>query len=140
MHDQEPAPPALRGLLVRHHDVVCHEDLRVANMTRSARGTEEVPGRNVAQKAGLNRSILDAGWGVFLSILTAKAESAGRTVIAVNPRNTSRTCPSCGHCAAENRVTQAVFRCQRCGLDAHADLVGAVNVLRAGLARREAAA
>ncbi|GEL19179.1 RNA-guided endonuclease InsQ/TnpB family protein [Pseudonocardia asaccharolytica] len=125
--------------LVRRHDVICHEALRIANMARSARGTLAEPGRNVAQKAGLNRSILDAGWGVFLSILTAKAESAGRTLIAVDPANTSRTCPSCGHCGAENRVTQAAFRCLRCGLDTHADLVGAVNVLRAGLARRDAA-
>lgn len=127
-----------RGL-VRCHDVICHEDLRIGNMTRSARGTVEQPGSRVAQKTGLNRSILDAGWGVFLSILTAKAESAGRVVIAVDPRNTSRTCPDCGHCAKENRVTQAEFRCQRCGMESHADLVGAVNVLRAGLARRDAA-
>ena len=126
--------------LVCAHDVICHEKLNISNMTRSARGTLEQPGNNVAQKAGLNRSILDAGWGVFLSILTAKAESAGREVIAVDPRNTSRTCPDCGHCSAENRVTQAEFRCQRCGLEAHADVVGATNILRAGLARREAAA
>jgi putative transposase len=88
----------------------------------------------------LNRSILDAGWGVFLLILTAKAESAGRTLIAVNPRNTSRTCPDCGHCCAENRVTQAEFRCVRCGYESHADLVGAVNVLRAGLVLHDAPA
>jgi putative transposase len=125
--------------LVDRHDVICHEALRIINMSRSARGTLAEPGRNVAAKVGLNRSILDAGWGVFLSILAAKAESAGRIVIAVDPANTSRTCPECGHCAAENRVTQAVFRCVRCGMEAHADLVGAVNVLRAGLARRDAA-
>lgn len=125
--------------LVRQHDVICHEALRITNMTRSARGSMAEPGRNVAAKAGLNRSILDAGWGVFLKILAAKAESAGRTVIAVDPANTSRTCPECGHCCAENRVSQAEFRCVRCGLNAHADLVGAVNVLRAGLARRDAA-
>lgn len=125
--------------LVAHNDVICHEALRLSNMSRSARGTITAPGTRVAQKAGLNRSILDAGWGVFLSILTAKAESAGRELIAVDPRNTSRRCPSCGHTVAENRVTQAEFRCGRCGLEAHADLVGAVNVLRAGLARREAA-
>jgi putative transposase len=58
-------------------------------MTRSAAGTIEKPGRNVAAKSGLNKSILDAGWGVFFAILTDKAESAGRTVIAVDPRNTS---------------------------------------------------
>lgn len=126
-------------MLIRHHDVICHEALRITNMSRSARGTVEQPGSKVAQKAGLNRSILDAGWGVFLACLTHKAESAGRVLVAVDPRNTSRTCPDCGHCCAENRVTQAAFRCQRCGLDTHADLVGAVNVLRAGLARRDVA-
>lgn len=126
--------------LVRHHDLIAHEDLRIANMTRSARGTADAPGVNVAAKAGLNRSILDAGWGVFLSILAAKAESAGRTIIAVDPRNTSRTCPTCGHCAKENRVTQADFACVACGYTAHADVVGATNVLRAGLARQVALA
>ncbi|MDZ5442679.1 transposase [Micromonospora sp. 4G57] len=126
--------------LVRQHDLIAHEDLRIANMIRSARGTNDAPGVNVAAKAGLNRSILDAGWGMFLAILSAKAESAGRTIIAVDPRNTSRTCPRCGHCAKENRITQADFRCVRCGYAAHADLVGASNVLRAGLARQAATA
>ncbi|WP_328809054.1 RNA-guided endonuclease InsQ/TnpB family protein [Nonomuraea montanisoli] len=125
--------------LVRAYDVIAHEDLRITNMTRSASGTVEAPGRNVAQKAGLNRSILDAGWGVFLTILAGKAESAGRELIAVDPRNTSRTCSRCGHCAKGNRVTQAEFRCQRCGHAAHADVNAAKNILRAGLALREAA-
>jgi putative transposase len=79
-------------------------------MTRSAVGTVEQPGRNVAAKSGLNRSILDAGWGMFLRVLAAAAESAQRELIAVDPTNTSRRCPACGHCAAGNRVTQAVFR------------------------------
>ncbi|MFG1975926.1 RNA-guided endonuclease InsQ/TnpB family protein, partial [Nonomuraea fuscirosea] len=85
------------------------------------------------------RSILDAGWGVFLTVLAHKAESAGREVIAVNPVNTSRTCAQCGHCAKENRVSQAEFRCQQCGHEAHADVNAAINILRAGLALREAA-
>ncbi|MFD7379622.1 zinc ribbon domain-containing protein, partial [Streptomyces mirabilis] len=76
--------------------------------------------------------------GVFLAILAAKAEGAGREVIAVDPRNTSRTCPDCGHVAKENRPTQEKFHCQACGHTAHADVVGASNVLRAGLARRQA--
>lgn len=75
---------------------------------------------------------------MFLTILHAKAESAGREVIAVDPRNTSRTCPECGHTAKENRPTQEKFRCQACGHTAHADTVGALNVLRAGLVRRNA--
>ena len=64
--------------LVRRHDAICHEALRIGNMSRSARGTMAKPGRNVPSKAGLNRSILDAGWGVFLRILASKAESADR--------------------------------------------------------------
>ncbi|WP_239101046.1 RNA-guided endonuclease InsQ/TnpB family protein [Microbispora amethystogenes] len=125
--------------LVRDYDVIVHEDLRIVNMTRSASGTIAQPGRNVAQKSGLNRSILDAGWGVFLRVLAHKAESAGRELIAVNPAGTSRTCSRCGHCAKENRVTQAEFRCQACGHEAHADVNAAKNILRAGLALRDAA-
>ncbi|WP_310739074.1 transposase [Microbispora sp. H10830] len=125
--------------LVRSYDVIVHEDLRIVNMTRSASGTIEQPGRNVAAKSGLNRSILDAGWGVFLRVLARKAESAGRELIAVNPANTSRTCSRCGHCAKENRVTQAEFACTACGHTAHADVNAAINILRAGLALRDAA-
>ncbi|MFF0246584.1 RNA-guided endonuclease InsQ/TnpB family protein [Streptosporangium sandarakinum] len=125
--------------LVCDHDVIVHEDLRIANMTRSASGTIEAPGTNVAQKSGLNRSILEAGWGVFLTILSHKAESAGRELIAVNPANTSRTCARCGHVAKENRVTQAEFVCTACGYAAHADVNAATNILRAGLALRDAA-
>jgi putative transposase len=130
--------------LVREHDFIAHEDLKIRNMSRSAapKPDPEQPGvflpNGAAAKTGLNRSIMDAGWGVFLTILTSKAESAGREVIAVDPRNTSRTCPRCGHVAKENRPTQKKFHCQSCGHTAHADTVGAVNVLRAGLARREA--
>lgn len=76
---------------------------------------------------------------MFLQILTAKAECAGREVMAVDPRNTSRRCPECGHIARENRPTQEKFHRVSCGYNAHADTVGALNVLRAGLVRREAA-
>ncbi|MEU6213384.1 transposase [Streptomyces sp. NPDC047023] len=129
--------------LVRDHDLIAHEDLKIRNMLRSPapKPNPEQPGsflpNGAAAKAGLNRSISDAGWGVFLTFLHAKAESAGRDVIAVDPRNTSRTCPECGHVAAENRPTQEKFHCVGCGHQAHADIVGASNVLRAGLARRQ---
>ncbi|MEU3166464.1 transposase [Streptosporangium sp. NPDC006930] len=125
--------------LVRDYDVIVHEDLRIANLTRSASGTLQAPGSNVAAESGLNRSILDAGWGVFLTILSHKAESAGRELIAVNPANASRTCARCGHCAKGNRPTQAEFRCVSCGHAAHADVNAATNILRAGLALRDAA-
>ncbi|MBB6346619.1 putative transposase [Nonomuraea muscovyensis] len=129
--------------LVRDYDVIVHEALKVTNMTRRAAPKPDGVGGHLpngaAAKSGLNRSILDAGWGVFLTILSHKAESAGRELITVNPANTSRTCSRCGHCAAENRVTQAGFRCTACGHTAHADVNAAVNILRAGLALRDAA-
>ena len=75
---------------------------------------------------------------MFLAILNDKAESAGREVMAVDPCNTSRRCPECAHTAKENRPTQAKFHCTACGHTAHADTVGALNVLRAGLVRRNA--
>ncbi|MER7201195.1 transposase [Streptomyces sp. CB01635] len=98
--------------------------------------------RAVEKVAKLHRKVrrqrLDHA-GVFLTILAAKAESAGREVIAVDPRNTSRQCPECGHTSVENRPAQEKFHCVSCGHRAHADTVGATNVLRAGLVRREAA-
>jgi Transposase and inactivated derivatives len=130
--------------LVRTHDVIAHEDLKIRNMSRAPAPKPDpdqtgafLP-NGAAAKAGLNKSINDAGWGVFLTILHAKAESAGREVIAVDPRNTSRTCPHCGHTAKENRPTQETFHCIACGHIAHADTVAALNVLRAGLVRRNA--
>ncbi|MFI1396030.1 RNA-guided endonuclease InsQ/TnpB family protein [Streptomyces sp. NPDC020681] len=130
--------------LVREHDFIAHEDLKIRNMVGAPapKPDPETPGsflpNGASAKAGLNHSISDAGWGVFLTILHAKAESAGREVVAVDPRNTSRTCPACGHVAKENRPTQEKFHCVSCGHTAHADTVGALNVLRAGLVRRDA--
>lgn len=130
--------------LVREHDFIAYEDLKIRSMSKAPapKPDPETPGRFLpngsAAKAGLNRSIADAGWGAFLAILAAKAEGAGRQVIAVDPRNTSRRCPACGHTAKENRPTQEKFHCVSCGHNAHADTVGALNVLRAGLVRREA--
>ena len=120
--------------LVTDYDVVVVEDLAITNMSRSASGTVENPGTNVAQKSGLNRSILDAGWGQFVNMLVAKAEEAGRRIVFTDPRHTSQRCHACGHVAAGNRVTQARFCCGACGHTAHADENAAANILRAGLA------
>lgn len=120
--------------LVTAYDLIALEDLAVANMSRSARGTVASPGTNVAAKSGLNRSILDAGWAQFASILTGKAEEAGRQLIKVEPRHTSQTCSHCGHVAGANRVSQAAFRCQACARTSNADINAARNILRAGLA------
>ncbi len=130
--------------LVQTYDLIAVEDLAIANMVRRATPVPDPdnPGKflpnGAAAKTGLNRSISDAGWGQFVSILRAKAEDAGRTVIEVDPRHTSDRCEACGHAAKENRVTQAVFACRRCGHRAHADEHAARNILRAGLARHTA--
>lgn len=122
--------------LIRDHDVIVHEALPIRNMTKRPKprpagdGTFEPNG--AAAKAGLNRSIRDAGWGILLRALAAKAESARRTIIAVNPAYTSQTCAKCGHVAAGNRHGEE-FRCLACGHIAHADVNAAINVLRSGL-------
>ncbi len=120
--------------IANENQVVVIEDLKVANMSRSAKGTKVEPGRNVAAKSGLNKSILDQGWGNFRLILDYKLAWLGGMLIPVNPRNTSRTCGQCGHVAADNRQSQAVFKCVRCGHAANADLNAAVNILAAGQA------
>jgi putative transposase len=122
-------------LISQNHAMVCIEDLKVRNMSKSAAGTLDQPGRNVRAKSGLNRSILDQGWFEFRRQLDYKLQWHGGWLVAVPPRNTSRTCPACGHVAAENRRTQALFHCMECGFEHNADTVGAINILRAGHAR-----
>jgi putative transposase len=124
--------------LVRAYDVIVHEALKISNMTGRPKPRPADDGgyapNGAAAKSGLNKSIHDAGWGIFLRVLSAKAESAGRHVVAVDPRHTSQRCAQCGHVAAGNRVNQAEFRCLACGHQAHADVNAARNILRAGLA------
>jgi putative transposase len=124
--------------LVNSCDTLALEDLRVAAMTASAAGTVDRPGRNVAAKAGLNRSILDAGWGQFMSILAAKAESAGRRVVLVHPTYTSIDCHTCGtRCI---RPRQEIVVCPTHG-ELDADRNGARNIAaRAGLGSGQASA
>lgn len=116
----------------KNHAMVTIEDLQVSNMSKSAAGSIQEPGRNVQAKSGLNKSILDQGWYEFRRQLEYKQAWRGGQVVAVNPRNTSRTCPACGHVAKENRQTQARFACVECGYKENADLVGALNILAAG--------
>jgi putative transposase len=126
-----------RGL-VDTCDTLALEQLRVVAMTPAAAGTVQAPGRNVAAKAGLNRSILDAGWGQFTSILVAKAASAGRRVVLVDPAYTSIDCHSCG--TSRTRPRQDTVVCSNCG-ELDADLNGARNIAtRAGLGSGQASA
>ena len=121
--------------IAKNHSIVYVEDLKVSNMSASAGGTKESPGKNVKQKSGLNRSILDQGWYSFFQMLSYKLERGGGKLIKVDPKNTSRTCPRCGLVSAENRKSQATFACIGCGYRSNADEVGAINVLRAGRAQ-----
>lgn len=115
--------------------VLAIEDLRVRNMTASARGTVDQPGRNVRQKAGLNRSMLDVSPRRIRTQLAYKTAWRETTLVAVPPHHSSRTCSDCGHVAAENRESQAVFRCRQCGHQANADTNAARVILQRGLAR-----
>ena len=106
-------------------DVIRVEDLTIANMTRSARATAGEPGRNVRQKAGLNREILRSGWGLLVRRLEDRAP--GR-VQKVRPAYTSQRCSACGHTAAGSRESQALFRCVACGYTLNADVNAARNI------------
>ena len=119
-------------IISKKHAVVVLEDLRVSNMSKSAKGTKEEPGRNVRAKSGLNKAILDQGWSEFRRQLEYKEAWAGGKVVAVPPRNTSRTCPVCVHVSPENRKTQASFVCVVCGYRENADYVAAMNILAVG--------
>lgn len=116
----------------QNHAMVCIEDLQVKNMSRSAAGSTEKPGKQVRAKSGLNKSILDQGWFEFRRQLDYKLAWRGGMLVAVPPQNTSRTCPCCGHIAKENRQTQAQFECVDCGYANHADVVGALTILERG--------
>lgn len=120
--------------LTTDHGLVVIEDLRVQAMTRSARGSVEQPGRNVAQKAGLNRAILDKVWGSLRRALEWQGNKNGCAVMGVAAAYTSQTCSACGYTAAESRESQADFRCVSCGYKDNADVNAAKNILAAGLA------
>ncbi|MGN9787678.1 RNA-guided endonuclease InsQ/TnpB family protein [Nonomuraea sp. ZG12] len=114
--------------LARRFDVIAVEDLKIAGMTRSARGTVAEPGRNVRQKAGLNRGILASGWGRLVARLEEKAP--GR-VVKISPAYTSQRCSACGIVDRQARESQASFRCRSCGYAGNADVNAARNIRHA---------
>jgi putative transposase len=115
--------------IVARYGVICLEDLKLVNMTKSAKGTIEAPGKGVAQKKGLNRSLTDAALARLAYWISVKAEEAGRRVWKVNPKDSSRECIACGHTEAANRC-RSRFTCTRCGHSEHAD-VNAAQVITA---------
>ena len=116
----------------KNHAMIACEDLKVTNMSRSASGTLENKGRNVKTKSGLNKSILDQGWGIMIDMMDYKQRWRGGLLIKVDPRYTSQRCFKCSHIAKENRRTQSQFECAQCGHKANADVNAAKNILAAG--------
>jgi len=119
----------LAGKIVACTGVIAIEALNVRNMTRSAKGTLQEPGRNVAAKAGLNRRMLDASFGLLRGFIIAKAAEAGRMVVEVDAHFSSQTCAKCGACERESRRRRR-FTCVRCGFSTHADVNAALEIRR----------
>ena len=117
--------------LSKSHAMIACEDLKVNNMSRSASGSMEKKGRHVKAKSGLNKSILDQGWGMMVDMLEYKQQWQGGLLVKVNPQYTSQTCSQCQHIAKENRQTQARFECVKCTYIANADFNAARNILAA---------
>ena len=116
----------------KNHAMIVIEDLKVSNMSKSAKGTVERHGKNVKAKSGLNKSILDQGWYEFRRQLEYKQTWLGGEVVAVNPAYTSQACSACGHTERANRKTQATFECVACGHSENADVQAAKNILALG--------
>lgn len=119
------------NVIVRSGSTIIVEDLKLKNMTRSAKGTVAEPGKNVRQKAGLNRVLQDAAPGRLIAMIAYKAESAGGKVVKIDPRNTSRTCSACSVIDA-SQLSRTRYRC-RCGLNLQRDHNAAINIRERGI-------
>jgi len=119
--------------IAKSYPLVVVEDLHLRNMSASAKGTQAEPGRNVAAKAGLNRSLLAQAHRETRQMLAYKCPRNGGELRAVPAYHTSQKCSCCGHTAPENRPSQAVFRCVKCGSEKHADANASENILADGL-------
>jgi len=121
------------SLQYSENQTVVVEDLKIKNMTKATKGTEEKPSKNASAKRGLNRAITQQSWGMFFELLKYKLQERGGQLIKVDPRFTSQTCNKCGHISKENRQSQAKFVCTTCGHCANADTNAAKNILVRGI-------
>ena len=126
--------------LVEDHDLIVFEKLNTAQMVHRPAPKPDperighfLPNRARA-KAGLSRGILVSCWGTLADRTEQKAVASGAAVLYVDPKHSSQECRVCGHIAAGNRESQAVFRCVKCGHEDHADANAAKNILARGLA------
>jgi putative transposase len=122
----------LTTMLSKSHAMVVVEALKIRNMSKSAKGTIDSPGKNVAAKTGLNKSILDQGWGEFRRQLEYKLKWLGGIYCEVTSQYTSQRCNRCGNTNKANRPSQERFFCQACYYEEHADINAAKNILAAG--------
>ena len=112
--------------------MICVEDLKVRNMTRSAKGTVKNPGKNVRQKAGLNRVISMQSWGIFFRMLEYKCLWYGKEFVKVPPQYSSQDRSRCGYRDKKNRISQSKFLCKKCGLKINVDQNASRNILLRG--------
>jgi putative transposase len=120
----------LTTAIARRDGGVVLEDLNIKNMTKSAKGTKEDPGKHVRQKAGLHRSIAEQSWYQFETFLGDKLAERGGHLVKVNPAYTSQECAACGVTDKDSRASQALYRCRHGGTEHHADVNAAHNILR----------
>ena len=116
--------------LTRRFSYIAIEDLKIKNMSSSAKGDADSHGKKVKQKAGLNRAILNVSMYKLREQLEYKSEKYGTTVKAVDPKYTSQTCFECGHKSADNRQKQDKFKCGKCNHQDNADVNAAKNILK----------
>ena len=119
--------------LTKNNSLIVIEDLKIKNMTKSAKGTIDSPGKNVKQKSGLNRVIQNSAWGEVRRQLEYKSKRHKGMVLAVDPKHTSQKCSECGHISPSNRKSQAVFICSSCGFSLNADHNASINILNRGI-------
>lgn len=114
------------------HKEIVFENLNIKNMTKSAKGNLNKPGKNVKAKSGLNRAILEKNWGAIKAKTQEKAILKEALFLEIDPRFTSQICHKCGHKDKDNRKSQAEFKCIKCGHTNNADINAAQNILKIG--------
>lgn len=121
--------------LVKEHQVIVFEELQLTNLVRSPKAKQDENGmylpNGAAAKGGLNKSMLDAGWGQFVQIVTSKAAWAGRVVAKINPMKTSQICSACGKQGPHKDLGERIHICIHCGVVLDRDENAAINIYTA---------
>lgn len=118
--------------LSKNHAMIVFEDLKIKDMSKSAKGTIESPSKQVVQKSGLNKAILDQGWSMLMDFCDYKQDWKNGGLMKINPKGTSQQCSVCTHTDKANRQTQSLFSCTACGHTMNADDNASMNILAAG--------